>query len=384
MKKRIIALAMTAVLIVSFVGCNSAVDDVSTNVPTQEITEENNAPESNPTSVPTEIPTSVPTDDSESATQEPTPTLSVTNTPSVKPTQVVEPTKGVEDDVIPTAPIIKDDGDKDDNEDKPNKDDVPNFDDGEEEVVTPTPIVSEAPSPTPIVEVTKAPTSTPKVEVTPTLVPTLTPTLAPTSTPTPTPKPIITPNVGDDSGETIKLESLGISIPKRDEFNEDGLNKDKAWYGDVDDTQSGNELLDTLDSVTDALIENKKMSKGSQSFLFQDNTITFDWYQYNGNGDFKLVRNFNKGYYELSINVPLDYYKNYLGADVTQANHEVLKTMLSVITSDVNLVFSTLYQDIHLDECISMDTYTPVGECLIKYDNTQSCKNHYVYLIKPQ
>lgn len=379
MKKKgfiVIAIVAVLILVVLAVVLGKGKDtEVSNEGPTA-------VPTLVPTVTPTAVPTLVPEDESTNVTE------NVEPTQEVAATEIPTPTKGVDEDEeidIPFAPTSSPSDDKND-EDKPNKDDAIDFDDGQEATPNPTPSISE--TPTPIVEVTKVPT--PKVEVTPTLVPTKkptsTPTLAPTSTPTPTPKPIITPNVGDDKGETIKLESLGISIPKRDEFNSEGLvdSKDSTWYGDVNSTQKGNELLDTLMDVQVALRENEKMSNASQGFLFQDNVITFDWYQYNGNGDFSLVRKPSEGYYELSINVPLDYYKSYLGIDVTQANHEVLKTMLSVVLDgdDIQKTFEMLYEDIHGEVCISESSWTTIGNCKVQYDKESSARQHYVYRIK--
>ena len=388
MKKRyificvLVLVLVIAGLIVAMKGGNSAVDDVSTNVPTQEITEENNAPESNPTSVPTEIPTSVPTDDSESATQEPTPTLSleITKIPHSILTSIPTPTKGVDEDEeidIPFAPTSFPSDDN--NEDKPNKDDAIDFPNDDVEptkapsLVTPRPNVTLKPTKAPQISEAPKATSTPiptqKVEVTPTSTPKATNTPIPTQAPS--------------ANGKVELESIGISIPKRDDFNEDGLNKDKAWWGDVDDTKSGQKLMDTLDSIYYTMVDKNIISKGTQAFLLQDNQISWDWISFSGTHDFSLVRDTTNGEYVLEINLPLDEFELY-SEDHAPYNRDIVLTMVSCISSTpselVNYIMIGLYEDASI-----LNDMVPqkVGDCQVLIDTNSSYKGHYVFKFKP-
>lgn len=381
MRKRIIALAMTAVLIVSFVGCNSAVDDVSTNVPTQEITEENNVPESNPTSVPTEIPTSVPTDDSESATQEPTPTLSLEITKI--PHSILTSTPKVDkEEIIPTAPIVSDDN----NEDKPNKDDIPNFDNGQEATPNPTPQVSEAPKASPTPQISEEPkaTSTPiptqKVEVTPTSTP------KPTNTPNSnvTLEPTKAPSNNDSDiiaweGE-VKLDSMDITIPTLSEFNDAAL-KEKNTWGGKDGVGNLTKITNTLASVNQALDDKGVTNRENQKFLIQDYAITFDWLMKGASSDLELHRDTTNGEFILEINTPLDE-DIFFGRDLAPYNRDILLTMVSCISSTpselVNYIMVGLYEDASI-----LNDMVPqkVGDCQVLIDTNSSYKGHYVFRI---
>ncbi len=331
MRKRILAALLVTTL--CFAGCQSSTQtDAPATTPT--ITE---APESTDATTPTE---------------------------TACPTEAVMPTEAPSSEERGDGPI------------KPEITEAPE--------VTEAPVITEEPEITeePVVEPTEEPVE-PTPEPTATLAPTSTP--VPTATPKPTATPIPTkaPSIGSDSGSTIELPSLGISIPKRESFNNEGLvdSKDSTWLGRED--KSVQELGDTLDKVTNALLEKSGLSTADQSFLLQDNVITFDWYQYSGSGDFMLFRNTSEGYYELSINVPLDYYKNYLGWDVTQANHEVLKTLCSIFSSRPNEIFESIYNTIYIDYEIPKNAWGKVGDCMGYADLNASYGNHLVFRFKP-
>lgn len=331
---------------------------------------------------PTAVPTLVPEDESTNVTEIP------------------EPTKGVDEEIIPTAPIVGDDN----NEDKPNKDDAIDFPNDDVEptkapsLVTPRPNVtleptkapqiSEAPkaSPTPIVEATKTPT--PSVTPTPTSTPIptqkveITPTVAPTSTPKPTSTP--TPTKAPSANGKVELESIGISVPKRDEFNEVALKKDKAWWGDVDDTKSGQALGDTLDSIFYALEAKGVAYSGTQAFLLQDNIISWDWASYSGSHDFSLVRDTTNGEYVLEINCPLDK-DEFFGRDLAPYNKDIVKVLVSCFSSEVEDVYFEVFDSIYGDNDISIPMYpswATIGDCQASFDYEASYNNHFVFKFK--
>lgn len=72
----------------------------------------------------------------------------------------------------------------------------------------------------------------------------------------------------------------------------------------------------------------------------------------------------------------------WMGRDVSAYNRDIVLTMCTIFSSQPQVVYNTLYEDLYGTECISMTSYTSVGDCKIKYDNSQSYDGHYVYLIK--
>ena len=296
-----------------------------------------------------------------------TPTLSLEITKI--PHSILTSTPKVDkEDVIPTAPIVGDD----ENEDKPNKDDAIDFPNDDVEPTKAPSLVTPRPN------VTLEPTKAPQISEAPKATSTPIPTQKVTSTPTPTPivtqKPIITPSVGDDSGDTIKLGAIGVEVPKRDSFNHEALenSKTKTWYGDVDDTKSGQALLDKLDEIKHTLEDKKVIAMNDQAFLYTDNVITFDYIMKGANSNFELYRDTKNGEYVLEINSPLDYdYYHHYDVDWAPYSRDIVKSMLAIILdgSDVENVFNYIMVGLYEDsKVLNTSKYKDVGNVQIRFD----------------
>lgn len=207
----------------------------------------------------------------------------------------------------------------------------------------------------------------------------------PPAEPTPPPVAATVPSVHWDGGG-VTLPTLGITIPTLRDFNDEALTdntNNTFWTGDSSDTPTVQTMYDTLTSVRQAVVDAGALNaKTGQGFAVQQYAISWDWASFSANHDLELYRNPLDGTYTLTINLPLDSYVTSLGIDVTGYNNDVLVTLCSIFSSQPQTVYSTLYEDLYGTECISMTSYTSVGDCKIKYDNSQSYDGHYVYLIK--
>ena len=265
-----------------------------------------------------------------------------------------------------------------------------------EVTVTPTPGVTEAP-----VEPTKAPTEAPTATPTPgvTVTPTPTPTekpAEPTATPTPTTKPDSSIKViwqgkdypeneaGYGEGKDITLDTIGITIPSVDEFNDFGVGENgTGWVGDK--TAEEQFLVDVLDDVAWALIDKEVISNHNQAFLYTNYNIGFSYTS--GSSDFYLERDPATDTYTLTINRDLKSdYLSLMQADYAAYNRDIVKVLCSIFSSTPNELYDAIYDTIHGDNDmpISLNTWGSIDgvDCLgrINYDACQ--KGHYVFEFK--
>lgn len=263
-----------------------------------------------------------------------------------------------------------------------------------EVTVTPTPGVTEAP-----VEPTKAPTEAPTATPTPGVTVTPTPEVTVTPEPTPTTKPVSpTPTPGSDKddkpatstkveneagygkGKDITLDTVNVSIPTLKEFNNFGIeDHGKGW---VSTTGEGEEVLgETLSNVRWALIDKEVIGTTNQAFLYTNYNIGFSYSM--GSEDIHLQRDPNSDTYTLTINRSLKYdYSAGMQIDRAPYNRDIVKVFCSLVSSQPELLFSTLLEDLTGDVCISDTSYTPVGDCKVKFEIDDSANGHYVYTIK--
>ena len=428
MKKKNLCMSLIIMsLIVSLCACNKANEAVnketpiSTSVPSEETTPE-----------PTEIPTAVPDDSEVSGAPGNQPTG---NQPTIgNNTNVIEDTesnntvdnsttdKDITEEVpsisdIPVAPdnsestenetIDKSDAEKfpgEDNEptkvptqapteapDEPTA--APTPTEKPEVTVTPTPGVTEAPV-EPTKEPTEAPTATPTpgVTVTPTPTPEVTVTPEPTPTPgvtvtpTPTPgsdkddKPATSTKVENEAGygkgKDITLDTVNVSIPTLKEFNSFGVeDHGKGW---VSTTGEGEEVLgETLHNVRWALIDKEVISNHNQAFLYTNYNIGFSYTS--GSSDFYLERDPATDTYTLTINRDLKYdYLSLMQADYAAYNRDLVKVLLSVVTSDVEKAYDYIYKFWYEDASIGYSYFVDVPglDCQVRYVEEECYANN--------
>lgn len=181
----------------------------------------------------------------------------------------------------------------------------------------------------------------------------------------------------DWNGGDIYLENVGINIPTMTSFNKTGLessDKDWWWTGHEDDKQalsSMNRIYLTCDNFADALVSQGWGANGMNAFSVSQNRIWFSWDD-GSYEDFSLARHggADGGYYELTINQDLRS-QDYFGIDVAPWNRDVVKTMLSFVTPNVNQVYTHLYETLYGDSDtypMYSSKYVTVGDCKIKMD----------------
>ena len=206
----------------------------------------------------------------------------------------------------------------------------------------------------------------------------------PPAEPTPPPVAATVPSVHWDGGG-VTLPTLGITIPTLRDFNDEALTdntNNTFWTGDNNDVATAQTLANSLESVRNAMVNAGGLdAKTGQGFAVEQYKISFGYGSYSATMGLELYRNPLDATYTLNINYPLDTFV--VGVhELAPYTRDALLTMCSIFSSQPQTVYSTLYEDLYGTECISMTSYTSVGDCKIKYDNSQSYDGHYVYLIK--
>lgn len=195
----------------------------------------------------------------------------------------------------------------------------------------------------------------------------------------------------DWNGGNIHLESINIDIPTMTEFNRKGLEStDGNWWwtgpeGDKQALSSMNQIYKTCDEFFAGMVNKGWGSQGSNAFSVTRNTI---WFSYtDGNiHNFKLTRDAANGYYILEINKSLKY-DDFYGVDISCYNRDVVKTLISFVSSEVSTVFNYLYNGMYgTGTAFNTGIYESVGDCQIKldkyfYENENG--THIKFYIKP-
>ena len=246
----------------------------------------------------------------------------------------------------------------------------------EEPSVSPTPTVTPEPTKEPTKAPTQAPTATPTPEPTPTTKPV-------TPTPTPTTKPEMSNNIlwegkeyvenqvgyGPENG-TITLEAIGTKIPTLPSYNDWGTgDHGKGWIGETADEEGI--LHDVLDDVAYTMIDNKVINSHSQAFYYSNYCISWSYLTGIGaeNSTMALERDPNSDTYTLTINADLKKYE-LMGVDYAAYNRDLVKVMLSFVTSEVDEVYDYIYKAWYEDASIASSKFISVNglDCMVRVD----------------
>lgn len=195
----------------------------------------------------------------------------------------------------------------------------------------------------------------------------------------------------------VYLEHIGIFIPRLKEFNEAGLiSNNRSWVGPIEDTKNPsktilsnmNQIYYTFDNVAEALVA--KGTSPESSNYFTINYAGWILYSWAGadNPHFQLLQLSNKGCYRLDIGLSLEdapYWKY----NLADWNKDIVKTLLSLISSEPEEVFDAIYECLYEDMYVLSTTeYTKVGDCEIRMDPRYSFReNGYCtvsFYIRPQ
>ena len=326
--KKLLRILLAALLVVALTACGQTPTQTTAPTATTEPTA-TTAPTPTPSEVPTLVPTAVPNDDKD------------------------ESKDNENDDGISVAPIVPSEDEDENNNTSEEEIDFPYINDVKEPSATPVIVPTTVPTVTP----SEAPTSTPSPvptivpTVAPTVAPSVTPTVAPTATasPTPTKVPEKVEANGDViawSDEVIKLSTLGIEVPVLKEFNKHALSGEAhesiSWNGDVTDSESLNKLRASLHNTREAAVDKGVVHEiTGQGFLMDNYAITWDYMQYSANSDLELKRSPSDGEYTLILNASL-LYDEFDTRDFAPYNRDVLKVMLSVISSTPEEIYEYL------------------------------------------
>ena len=187
------------------------------------------------------------------------------------------------------------------------------------------------------------------------------------------------------TGTPITLPTIGVSIVTLKDFNDEALTdntNNTHWYGNTADTETGQVLSDTLNAVRDTVISKGVINSTDQGFAVEQYQIAWAWGSYSSTMDYALKRDPLTKTYTLELNLPFDSYVSSWGVDVTAYNQDIIRTLISCFSSNVETVYAKIYQDVYGDVCISDTGWTTVGDCKIQYDDANSSLNHFVYKIK--
>ena len=177
------------------------------------------------------------------------------------------------------------------------------------------------------------------------------------------------------TGGSMTLPTIGVDIPKLPHFNSAALQPggDIWWSGSESDpnAMSGmNTIYYTVDKVVNKLLEQGKIGNDSSNFSVTRNAIVWNWLGAGGASDFELQKSETSGYYTLTINCDLRDHQ--LGVmQYAPYNQDILRTMLSFITPNVNEVFDYLWGSMYKDIAsypMYTDRYVTVSDCKIKLD----------------
>lgn len=156
---------------------------------------------------------------------------------------------------------------------------------------------------------------------------------------TPPPAATTVPSVSWDGGG-VTLGTLGITIPTLRDFNDEALTdntNNTHWYGNTNDTATGQVLSNTLNSVRNAVINAGVIGEHAQGFAVEQYRISWSYTSYSSSNDIMLDRNPLNGTYTLTINTPLD--SDIFGVhDVAPYSRDVLLTMCSIFSSQPQTV----------------------------------------------
>lgn len=197
-------------------------------------------------------------------------------------------------------------------------------------------------------------------------------------------KPSTVPSVSW-TGPGLVLDNLDITIPTLSHFNSEALTdntNNTFWTGDSSDTETAQTLGNTLDSVRSALIAKGVLnSVTGQSFALEQYKCSFSYSSYSSTMGLELYRNPLDGTYTLNINYPLDTFVVGVN-ELAPYNQSVLKVLISMFSSQPEVIFNQLYEDIYGEVCISDTGWTTVGDCKMQFDYDSSYDGHFVYHIK--
>lgn len=186
------------------------------------------------------------------------------------------------------------------------------------------------------------------------------------------------------NGGDITLGNVGISIPTLEEFNSVGLvpGANNWWTGQEGDKKAlsdMNVIYYTVERFETALANQGVSAESVNGFTVSQGSI---WWSWNGadNHYFELTRDRVNGYYVLTINQSLKDapYGNW---QLAPWNQDIVKTLISFVSSDVNTVYNAIYEDLHGTAFISESGWTTIGDCKIQFDKT-SPAGHVRYFIK--
>lgn len=189
------------------------------------------------------------------------------------------------------------------------------------------------------------------------------------------------------NGGDITLGNVGISIPTLEEFNSVGLvpGANNWWTGAEGDKKAlsdMNVIYYTVERFETALANQGVSAESVNGFTVSQGSI---WWSWNGadNHYFELTRDRVNGYYVLSINDSLKDapYGNWNHADW---NKDIVKVLCSIVSSEPETLFNTIYSWLHGDSAPDTSVYHTVGDCQLKIDWSQTSKGHFVFIIKPR
>ena len=187
------------------------------------------------------------------------------------------------------------------------------------------------------------------------------------------------------TGSGVTLGSLGITIPTLSHFNTEALTdntNNTHWYGNTNDTATGQVLADTLNSVASAVISTGAIGENAQTFAVEQYSISWDWASYSSTHDFQLYRNPLDGTYTLTINDSLlPETVNHLGVQIGNYNNDILLTLCSICSSQPQVLKDYIFGCLWGSDVIYTDRYVSVGDCKLKIDPVFT-DTHQVFYIK--
>lgn len=205
-----------------------------------------------------------------------------------------------------------------------------------------------------------------------------------------TPPPATTVPSVSWSGTGVTLGSLGITIPTLSHFNSEALTdntNNTFWTGDSSDTPTVQTMYDTLNGIANAVISTGVIGENAQTFAVEQYRISWSWTSFSSTMDYSLRRDPLTQTYTLELNLPFDSYVSSFGVDVTSYNQDIIRTLISCFSSNVNEVYSYIYKGIYEDASVlNTSKYKTVGDCKIKFGSesyiTEDNIYHLVFYIK--
>jgi len=193
--------------------------------------------------------------------------------------------------------------------------------------------------------------------------------------------------------DSVYLEYFDTYIPRLKKFNTPAIASLDNWWGGPEDnlpvvTNPGLlEIHNTFEDVKNALGEQGGSKESSSCFTSYYNSITWSWNSAS-NPYFGIKKHPSTGVYTLAIKQSLKD-APYGKWNLADWNKDVVKALLSFISSEPEEVFDAIYECLYEDMYVLSTTeYTKVGDCQVRMDPAYSFKDdgscNVIFYIRPQ